>query len=159
LGNIIRAGEYLDVEGQIRSKNGQFTALVQENNNFNVFRKGTGNVWEFLWSSNTTKNWVSKLCLEWTGRLVLYGAGSKALWTQGTPSSIGQAELLLQDDGNLVLSRGGSTMWQTEISVSSQTLLLIGLLWLMWKCSFHYLLQALPQTSLHAVNGYRLIKL
>lgn len=116
--NKIKAGEHLTVGTSISSKNGHYSLWVSEQGNFTLFRKvGTGE-WQFLFSTKTQGNWVSKVCVTWTGQLIVYGANSKNLWQQGNAQSDGNAELNIQDDGNLVLARDGNTLWATETSVS-----------------------------------------
>jgi hypothetical protein len=115
----MRTGEYLPVGGSFSSNNGQFQAILSESSVFGVWRKGDKGALDMLWSSKTGNTWVSKLCLDWNERLVLYGKDSKAVWEQKTKNPTGEAELVLQNDGKLVLSRKSVPFWSTEITVST----------------------------------------
>jgi len=105
------------VTDNIVSKNGQFQAWLSEQGNFCIFRRVGNGEWQFLWSSKTSGSWVSKVAVTWTGELVVFGVNAKKLWAQGAANTEGEAELTMQDDGNLVLARDGNNLWTAEINV------------------------------------------
>lgn len=119
-----RVGAYERLYGgqSIKSSNGHFTAIVQDDGNFVVY-KGS----QALWASNT--NGKGKGCsLEMQGdnNLVLYDHKGSAVWASGTNGKgTSPCYVVQQDDGNLVLyDSDNKALWasNTVQKQSSDTL-------------------------------------
>ncbi len=75
----------------------------------------TNNQGKATWSSGTSGTGTD-LVFQADGNLVLYTSDGKTLWSTGTAGHDG-AELVLQNDANLVVILGNTTLWQTRTAV------------------------------------------
>ncbi len=106
-GPVLYPGQERSAGQDLRSANGRYRAVVQDDGNLVVYAPD-GRV---LWHSATRGDPGGRMALQSDGNLVLYSSAGRALWhsdTWGTPGS----RLVLQDDGNLVLYAGpGAPIW------------------------------------------------
>jgi len=90
----------------IRSNNGQYTFILQDDGNVVLYGRGRA-----LWASNTNGQAVNNLIMQSDGNLVAYGY-PHAIWSSGTYNWPG-AYLVIQDDGNAVIYIGRRAIWAT----------------------------------------------
>jgi hypothetical protein len=88
---ILRAGEY------IKSENGMFTAIMQNDGNFVIYQDGYSKA---LWYTKTTGIYGGYFAFQTDGNLVVYDSSSRARWHSNT-SGKGATRLLMQNDGYL----------------------------------------------------------
>lgn len=100
--------EILKKGHRLTSENGQFYAILQEDNNFVLYRAADKNA---LWATHTSDTIVKNafLVLQDDGNLVMYnppfnpGKRSNPIWSTQTNGKCHNPRLIMQDDGNLVL--------------------------------------------------------
>ena len=93
---VLKKGKYL------RSNNGIFKLILQENGNLEILCKTKP-----IWSTRTITNKVDFLYFKQNGKLVLYSKDETDLWTANIKDSFFEPlTLLLQNAGNLVLLDG-----------------------------------------------------
>ena len=93
---VLKKGKYL------RSNNGIFKLILQENGNLEILCKTKP-----IWSTRTITNKVDFLYFKQNGKLVLYSKDETDLWTGNIKDSFFEPlTLLLQNVGNLVLLDG-----------------------------------------------------
>lgn len=90
----------------IRSNNGQYTFILQDDGNLVLYGRGRA-----LWASNTNGKAVSNCIMQGDGNLVVYGY-PKPIWASNT-NGWGGAYLVMQDDGNAVIYIGRRAIWAT----------------------------------------------
>lgn len=139
--SVLRVGEGL-VEGELLiSNNGQFTAALQTDGNFVVYKGSTA-----LWATYTNNNaGTLHLVVQSDGNLVIYTAENSAIWATYTFDS--NVFLVMQDDGNLVLYNGNSqALWNTNDEVNKPKIIANADTWLHPPVSY-------SQAAYY--NGYR----
>jgi hypothetical protein len=94
---------------RLTSCSGRFQLVMQPDGNL-VLYDGTPVPNNALWATHTNSATVATM--QSGGNFVLQDASAKQLWSSGTGGNPG-AYLHLQDDGNLVVSLGGSALWAT----------------------------------------------
>ena len=98
------------------SKNGLYRAIMQQDGNFVLYKKGTA----VLWASHTHGKGTGpyELRMQNDNNLVIYDHHGKVIWSPNTHNSVYQKTgyLNMQDDGNLVLYLGGNgtPLWATN---------------------------------------------
>jgi hypothetical protein len=109
------AGAYSDhlneneslTKGQwLRSNNGQYTLVMQDDGNFVLYGRGRA-----LWASNTEGRAVNNVIMQSDGNLVIYGY-PQPIWASNTVNNPG-AHLVMQDDGNAVIYIARKAIWAT----------------------------------------------
>ncbi|KAL0985221.1 hypothetical protein UPYG_G00154240 [Umbra pygmaea] len=104
---IMYPGDY------IKSNNGKFKAIFQEDGNFVVYP----DLHTAIWSSHTQNQGAIKLIMQSDGNLVIYKRGAP-LWASGTcgqgNGNNNVAFLRLTDDGILVLTAGDDVVWKSQ---------------------------------------------
>jgi len=101
-------------EMNLLSENGMFSASMQRDGNFVLYRQGGIQ----LWSSGTSGKGTGPFRLEMQsdGNLVIYDKDGKYTWNSATNGK-GAVKLRMQDDGNLVLYNARSqAVWNTGTS-------------------------------------------
>jgi len=101
-GGVLDSGRYLSTDEMLVSANGQYRMVVQSDGNLVVYTKDYTPLWGSKTRSSTHP--LSLHVQESDGNLVLYDAHMTPFWESDTRSS-GPTELIMQDDGNLVLYR------------------------------------------------------
>jgi hypothetical protein len=81
----------------IFTKNQQFYLTLQSDHNLVIYRNGSGGA---LWATGRRGDLAT---VQADGNFVLYDGYGAAVWASGTQGYGPSVELLLQDDGNLVL--------------------------------------------------------
>ncbi|KAL6477194.1 hypothetical protein MHYP_G00156930 [Metynnis hypsauchen] len=102
----LRKGDYL------KSNNGEYKAVFQEDSNFVVY------AWKPVWASDTWDANAHRLCMQGDCNLVMYTKDGKAKWHTNTNRK-GEHErcrLYLCDDGKLVLDGDGEQLWSSSNS-------------------------------------------
>ncbi len=117
-GSTLAAGDYLNVNDYLRSKNGAYMALMQTDGNFVVYRGMPGVGGTPIWATNTSRSGACFATMQVDGNFVLYDGvphrQGAPFWASNTAvSTRGAYFLLMQDDGNLVIYRGSPT-WATN---------------------------------------------
>ncbi|KAH7173901.1 uncharacterized protein B0J16DRAFT_351074 [Fusarium flagelliforme] len=112
--NHIKAGASIDRDGSIKSTNGKYDLVLQGDGNFCVYAPGG----RCLWASNTWTPGSSapvKCTLENDGNLRLLDPWGREKWSSGTGGKgNASSELLIQDDGNVVINTDGKAVWSTN---------------------------------------------
>lgn len=111
LGDRRTSGGHIQQNHQLRSPNGQYTAIMQADGNF-VLYKGT----VAKWSTGTTNsaNEGTNSEMQTDGNFVLYRPGRVAVWSSNTANNPG-AYIRMQDDCNLVIYRSnGTAAWASN---------------------------------------------
>ncbi|MEV4263540.1 hypothetical protein [Kribbella sp. NPDC049584] len=104
-GSEMKPGQALYPGDTLVSPNGKYTLAFQGDGNLVVY----GPASSVVWASGTTGRPVGVFLLDGdTGRLKIYGPGMQLVWEKpatgpNAPSIVG-ADLIVQDDGNLVLA-------------------------------------------------------
>lgn len=106
------SGMTMNSGSSVQSPNGQYNLVMQSDCNLVEYQGGTA-----VWASNTNGRGSScYAAMQTDGNLVVYGrvcgrtCSNQALWASGTNGRNG-ATGALQDDGNLVISVGGTAVW------------------------------------------------
>ena len=92
----------------LTSSDGRFTAYMQTDGNFAIYKAGSG----VIWQSGTGGNPGARLSLQTDGNLVIYRTNGSAAWATGTFGA--NHYLRMQSDGNLVLYRGALAVWASN---------------------------------------------
>ena len=110
-------GQGLMPGGTIKSGDGRFTFMMQ--NDGNLVLHGPGG--EAMWASNTAGHTnVWEVVMQGDGNLVVYDAHSKVLWASNTAGKPG-ASLIVQNDGNVVIyDPSNHPLWATNSVVPGQ---------------------------------------
>ncbi|MCB0125042.1 MAG: matrixin family metalloprotease [Caldilineaceae bacterium] len=107
-GNTMLPGDELGREQMLRSNNGNYQLIMQNDGNLVLYKNGT----QALWASWTHGGPAERLTMQGDGNLVLYTDDYQAIWATWTFGD--NYYLILQDDGNLVIYRGdGVAIWHT----------------------------------------------
>jgi Cysteine-rich secretory protein family len=105
--DILCQGWTLNPGSRLVSPNGQYHVEMQSDNNFVVYRQGTGTSRTPMWHSNTWNSGANKAIMQDDGNLVVY-ADTSAKWASVTSGQTGNW-LRMQDDGNLVVYGSSGT--------------------------------------------------
>ncbi|MCO5603521.1 hypothetical protein L7F22_057672 [Adiantum nelumboides] len=115
-GDILYCGQELLKEQHLRSRNGNYTLVMQGDGNF-VSYKATTHPATPIWHANTTRQGVSAKLLN-DGRLVVLNAAGAHAWASPAgPLPIDNYRLVMQNDGNVVLYTSADVpVWSTHSS-------------------------------------------
>lgn len=102
--------EVLFANDNIRSCNGLYTLWMQGDGNVVLYEEATGRP---LWNSRTVGTLDPVLVMQSDGNFVLYDSAGTPAWHVGTHGNEGAA-MRVTDDGNLVVERGGTALWQAR---------------------------------------------
>lgn len=103
----LQPGQTLSKGDEIRSLNGLYRAVMQEDGNFVVYRASKA-----LWASNTVGR-GDYVIMQYDGNLVVYDSSLKPVWASNTQDR--GHNLVMQNDGNLVLKNsGGAIQWSSD---------------------------------------------
>ena len=116
----LKCGEVLAVNEFLESTNGYY-AVMQSDCNFVIYRSKHFVPRNALWASNTVNSNCrnSVLVNQLDGNVVIYNNGNNgnALWSTRTNSGTKCYNLVMQEDGNLVLyTLDGTAVWNTGTS-------------------------------------------
>ncbi len=108
--SALQVDNRLQIGQALRSPNGRFSAGLQIDGNFVVYRDS-----EPIWATNTVDSKAEYIYLQRDGNLVLYTYDGVSIWASQTASArpADNYVLQLQDDGNLVICRDGIPIWET----------------------------------------------
>lgn len=90
------------------STSGEYTAVMQNDGNFVVYRSGGMPIYA---TGTGVPN--STVAMQGDGNLVVYTPTGVAKWASNTAGNSG-VRLVMQDDGNLVLYSGGTALWSSK---------------------------------------------
>ena len=96
----------------LRSANGQFSLLLQQDGNLVLYEQET----QPVWATGTDGQEIARATMQQDGNLVLYTASGQAAWASETDGNEG-AYLVVQDDRNVVIySAAEDPLWATNTS-------------------------------------------
>jgi hypothetical protein len=96
----------------LRSANGQFSLLLQQDGNLVLYEQET----QPVWATGTDGQEIARATMQQDGNLVLYTASGQAAWASETDGNEG-AYLVVQDDRNVVIySAADDPLWATNTS-------------------------------------------
>lgn len=106
----MQPNEVLNPGQLIKSANGEYTFVYQNDGNLVLYQKdGTP-----LWASDTYGSSPGVCIMQSDGNLVIYDANGKPIWSSDTWLSPGSG-LVVQDDGNVVIYQpDGTLIWATN---------------------------------------------
>lgn len=109
-GGDMQPNEVLNPGQLIKSANGEYTFVYQNDGNLVLYQKdGTP-----LWASDTYGSSPGVCIMQSDGNLVIYDANGKPIWSSDTWLSPGSG-LVVQDDGNVVIYQpDGTLIWATN---------------------------------------------
>jgi hypothetical protein len=102
----LNENESLTKGQSLRSNNGQYQLILQDDGNFVLYGRGRA-----LWASNTNGRAVKNVIMQSDGNLVIYGYPN-AIWAANTDGNPG-SRLVVQDDGNVVIYIARKAIWAT----------------------------------------------
>ena len=112
-GMTLRAASSCTIFSCLTSKNGMYEARLQSDGNLVIYQvtSTTKPVWSTRTNGYGTDVWLGN---QGDGNLVLYNPNPtrapRAIWASGS-SGRGAADLVMQNDGNLVMYAGGRPTW------------------------------------------------
>ena len=99
------------------SPNGLYSASMQRDGNFVVYRQGGIALWSTKTSGKGTGPY--RLVMQGDGNLVLYDKAGKVSWSSGTFGK-GGVQVTMQNDGNLVIyNADGGSVWSSKTAQST----------------------------------------
>ncbi|MBC7921020.1 MAG: hypothetical protein H7Z75_07990 [Ferruginibacter sp.] len=108
--SILSAGEELRQGNFLRSPDGRFTLILQEDGNLVIYDASN----RPLWASNTPgQPQITRCVMQADGNLVLYDNNGRPYWDSGTYQYPGSL-LVMQNDGNLVIYRNDAPRWASN---------------------------------------------
>jgi D-mannose binding lectin. len=124
-GDTLPAGATLTANQFIRSQNGEYTAVMQSDNNFVVYHGATVAT-NALYSTATVGSGGTKFTLQKDGNIVLYDASGNAKWSPNIHGK-GAVKLVIQNDANLVAyTETGTPVWASAIVVGKTDTMFVG---------------------------------
>jgi hypothetical protein len=129
--HVLRSGESISTGQWLRSKNGLFQAVMQEDGNFCIYRGDSYyGVQSGLWSTKTsdgatyfTENGFHNINMQPDGNLVIRNQGGAAVWALSTNHPqikfIRDSLAILYDDGNFAVAPQGE--WKLRVFQSGVT--------------------------------------
>lgn len=103
----LNEGESLSKGQWIRSSNGAYTFIMQDDGNLVLYGRGRA-----LWASNTAGRAVNNVIMQGDGNLVIYGYPGP-IWASNTVNFPG-SNLVVQNDGNVVIYIARKPIWATN---------------------------------------------
>ena len=99
-------GHHLTTNQYLKSKNGQFIAILQEDGNFVLYNRDKGGKADF--ASNTYSKPTNQVQLRNDGHITVIDKSNPGnpYWKSRRNTDGGECFLVMQDDGNLVGYRG-----------------------------------------------------
>lgn len=111
----MRSGEVLHSGESINSANEKYTLRLQVDSNLVLIRNMYNTV---LWTLNHPDSFGRPVgvCRLNEDKLVIYEQDGNQMWASGTTPDLGDSELVVQDDGNLVIYQppGGTPVWSSN---------------------------------------------
>lgn len=92
----------------LQSPDGRFRFVMQADGNVVLYGPSGA-----LWSTNTVGKPARELRMQNDGTLVLYDQNSQVIWASGAGRHY-NAFIVVQNDGNVVIYKGGTALWSTE---------------------------------------------
>ncbi|MGI5132596.1 hypothetical protein ACQEVB_37740 [Pseudonocardia sp. CA-107938] len=108
---VLPPGATLAPDDQVRSNNGQYTLVMQQDGNLVLYAKPDKAIWD-----SRTQGSGLRAVMQQDGNLVVYTPDDKPLYDTATGGHPG-AKLAVQDDGNLVIyGKGGDVLWGRQLT-------------------------------------------
>jgi len=118
--DTLNAGATLQAGQSITSANGQYTAIMQTDGNFVVYRGSSALFATMTQGSNYY------FAFQTDGNLVVYNQSSKVVWSPNVHGK-GATKLVLQNDGNLVAyTATGTAVWASAVVIGNNDTLFTG---------------------------------
>jgi roadblock/LC7 domain-containing protein len=100
--DILKAGQALEKQESIISKNKKFLLRMQEDGNLVLYKKEKEKE-TALWSTNTNGKEAAIAKMQEDGNFVLYDENRNVYWNSNTQGNSYQPYIQVQNDGNLVI--------------------------------------------------------
>lgn len=114
--HVLKPGETISVGQWLRSRNGLFQAIIQEDGNFCVYRgnEAKSALWSTMWQHGKRmydpkggeKNFYN-VGMQEDGNLVIRKSGGEAVWASNTSPTAKGSLAILYDDGNFAVAPDG----------------------------------------------------
>jgi len=127
LSHTLPTGVTLYTGDTLTSSDGRFTAIMQTDGNFVVYRNGVGAIWASSWCGQTAFGPGFRAVMQTDGNFVVYTPSSVAVWATSFPQTQSacisnqqtvfgsSVYMVMQNDGNLVMYRPGyGAVWATN---------------------------------------------
>lgn len=112
--NSLEIGQDITINQGLRSHNGLYSLIMQQDGNMCIYKNGD----QFVWCSMTNNRQKNILKMQSDGNLVIYDTRNRPLWSTNTytggPTRQGKM-LVLQNDGNLMLFNSyNKAIWTSQ---------------------------------------------
>ncbi|KAJ4409192.1 hypothetical protein N0V85_004129 [Neurospora sp. IMI 360204] len=108
----LNAGEELTKDQRISSPSGEYTLIMQPDNNLVLYKKNKGPIWQ---RGKTAGNTAEKLVFRADGELALLTWSGAQKWVTGTAGrGNSNSFFAVRDDGNMVISTDGQIVWSSK---------------------------------------------
>ncbi|WP_218920114.1 hypothetical protein [Chondromyces crocatus] len=114
LAQTLAPGQSLERGNSVRSSNGRYTFVMQDDGNLVLYAPGS----RALWATGTDGQAIRNAIMQQDGNLVLYDYANRPKWASNTNGQSG-AYLVVQDDGNVVIYRPRVPIWASNTNQNS----------------------------------------
>ncbi|MEZ2419349.1 hypothetical protein [Luteibacter sp. RCC_6_2] len=107
----LTAGQTLNADQSLTSHDGRYTAIMQGDGNFVVYRNSDGVA---IWNTGTSGSGANRIVMQTDGNLVIYTPDGRAVWNTGTWQSGSQANQFTVDDDGTAVVVAYAPVWSTS---------------------------------------------
>lgn len=107
----LKSGETLNAGQGLASHDGRYTAIMQGDGNFVVYRNSDMAV---IWHTGTNGSGANRVVMQGDGNLVLYTPDGRAVWWTGTVANAGLANEFTVDDTGRAVVIAYAPVWATN---------------------------------------------
>ncbi|WP_426284969.1 hypothetical protein [Luteibacter sp. E-22] len=107
----LKAGQSLGVNQSLTSHDGRYTAIMQGDGNFVVYRLADGAA---IWNTETSGSGAVAAFMQSDGNFVLYRADGSPVWWTGTVANAGLANEFTVDDSGMAVVVAYAPVWATN---------------------------------------------
>jgi len=107
----LRAGQQLSSGQSLTSHDGRYTAIMQGDGNFVVYRIADGVA---IWNAGTTGTGADHAVMQGDGNFVIYTADGRAVWWTGTSAELGLPNAFTVDDRGMAAVVAYAPVWVTN---------------------------------------------